>query len=107
MESRPREIRLYERENGRVPFDDWILTIKDHKIRGIILRRLDRVEAGNFGDCEPVGEGIFELRVNYGPGYRVYFGEDGDLVVLLHGGDKSSQGKDIKIAKDFWRDYNA
>ena len=71
------------------------------------MRRMDRIENGNFGDCYPVGEGVSELRIDVGPGYRIYFGQDGDLVVLLHGGDKSTQEKDIKMAKRFWRDYNA
>jgi putative addiction module killer protein len=65
------------------------------------------VSQGNLGDCEPVGEGVSELRIDIGPGYRVYFGEDGDDVILLGGGDKSTQAADIKSAKERWRDYNA
>lgn len=77
------------------------------KIYGIILARIKRVEGGNLGDCEPVGEGVSELKIDVGPGYRVYFGQDGDEVVLLYGGTKKTQDKDIKTAKEYWRDYNA
>jgi putative addiction module killer protein len=65
-----------------------------------------RLESGLYGDCEPVGEGVSELRMFFGPGYRVYFGEDGDdIVILLCGGDKSSQRRDIKAAKAYWKEY--
>lgn len=77
------------------------------KAYGIIMRRIDRVESGNFGDCRAVGEGVSELRVDEGPGYRVYFGVDGDLVVLLNGGPKKTQSSDIKTAHEYWKDYNA
>ena len=81
--------------------------LEGKKIHGIILTRLDRVQNGNFGDCQSVGEGVSELRIDFGPGYRVYFGQDGDRVILLHGGRKNRQSKDIVKAKEYWRDYNA
>lgn len=68
--------------------------------------RLDRVSLGNFGDCRNVGEGVQELRVDYGPGYRVYFGQEGTtIVLLLCGGDKGTQTRDIQIAQVYWREY--
>lgn len=71
-----------------------------------ILARLARVRLGNLGDCKPVGEGVSELRVDYGPGYRVYFGQKGrTLVVLLCGGDKRTQDRDIRLAKLYWREF--
>lgn len=74
---------------------------------GTILNRLDRVQTGNFGDCKNLKDGIRELRIDVGPGYRLYFGEDGDLVILLTGGTKQSQDRDVLIAKKYWSDYNA
>jgi putative addiction module killer protein len=71
-----------------------------------ILARVSRLQQGNYGDCEPVGEGVSELRLFFGPGYRVYFGEhDNAIVVLLCGGDKDSQSKDIQQAKAYWQEY--
>ena len=68
--------------------------------------RLDRLEGGNFGDCQSVGSGVFELRLHFGPGYRVYFGEvDRTIVLLLCGGDKSTQTRDIQRAKTYWLEY--
>ena len=81
-------------------FADWIKKLKDFRAQARIADRIDRLAAGNPGDVMPVGEGVSELRVNYGPGYRVYFIRDGSVVyVLLCGGDKSSQDKDILLAK--------
>ncbi len=74
---------------------------------GVILTRLDRVEAGNFGDCSPVGTGVHELRIDLGPGWRVYFGVDGEFIILLGGGKKRTQSRDIKTAKKYWEEYNA
>ena len=72
------------------------------------MTRLDRVADGNFGDCEPVGEGVSELRIDFGPGYRIYFGQIGnEIVVLLAGGTKQAQKADIKLAKAYWRDFSA
>lgn len=72
-----------------------------------VLSRLDRVEDGNLGDHAHVGEGVWELRIHHGPGYRVYYGEDGDLIVVLMGGTKATQPNDIATAKEYWADYNA
>ena len=73
-----------------------------------VLARLARVRQGNPGDCKPVGEGVSELRVDYGPGYRVYFGQQGQtLVVLLCGGDKRTQDRDIRLAKLYWHEFKA
>jgi len=81
-------------------FSDWMVGLRDHRARAKIAARIDRPALRNPGDVEPVGEGISELRIHYGPGYRVYFVSRGKtLVVLLCGGDKSTQSKDIKTAK--------
>jgi putative addiction module killer protein len=81
-------------------FRKWRLRLKDHRARAIIASRLDRLAQGHSGDAEPVGEGVSELRIHYGPGYRVYFQKRGStIVVLLCGGDKSTQAKDVRTAK--------
>jgi putative addiction module killer protein len=83
-----------------------LLKIRDKTIRIRILARLLRVENGNYGDYKSLKDGVFELRFTYGAGFRVYFGEDGDkIVVLLCGGDKSTQTEDIEKAKVYWRNY--
>ena len=85
-------------------FDSWFTGLKDPQAVRRIQVRIDRAEDGNFGDCEPVGEGVSEMRIHYGPGYRVYFVQRGlELVILLAGGDKSTQPKDIKSALDMAR----
>ena len=81
-------------------FDRWLSGLRDRRAVARIAARLDRMAAGNPGDVQPVGEGVSELRINYGPGYRVYFIQQGPvLIILLCGGDKSTQSKDIKQAK--------
>ena len=81
-------------------FDSWFEKLRDRQARARIQARIDRIELGNFGDVEPVGEGVSELRIFYGPGYRVYFTKQSSVVVvLLIGGDKSYQSKDIEKAK--------
>ena len=80
-------------------FDDWFSALRDRYGKLRIQARIDRAELGNYGDCAPVGEGVSEMRIHVGPGYRVYFVERGlEIVILLAGGDKSSQAKDIKAA---------
>lgn len=85
-------------------FDTWFGNLKDKQAHRRIQARIDRAEDSNFGDCEPVGEGVSEMRIHCGPGYRIYFTKRGiEIVVLLAGGDKSSQTKDIKIALELAR----
>lgn len=106
MEAQEREIEYYETADGTHPFRDWLLSLRDKEGRRKIKTRIDRVSLGNFGYCEAVGEGVMELKIDFGPGYRVYFGQAGNkLVILLHGGDKSSQRRDIKTAHEYWADY--
>lgn len=94
--------------DGKYPFSEWLDSLPDIKTKAIIRARLDRVEEGNLGDCEPVGEGVFELRIHYGQGYRLYFGQDKKIIIiLLLGGDKSTQGKDIEKAKEYWKNYKS
>jgi putative addiction module killer protein len=81
-------------------FAEWMVGLRDIRARAKIAARIDRLAFGNPGDVEPVGEGVSELRIHFGPGYRVYFKRQGPtLIVLLCGGDKSTQAKDIKAAK--------
>lgn len=105
-----REVRKLELENGRVPFDDWFDSLRDMRFQAAVDSRLARVRAGNFGDRKSVGGGVCELRINAGPGLRIYYGEYGkELVILLGGGDKATQARDINRAKQLWEqwlDYN-
>ena len=103
-----RTVRNYVSLQGRVPFEDWLQSLRDRKARAIIRNRINRVRLGNMGDTEPVGEGVFELRIHYGPGYRVYYGElERVVVILLCGGTKRSQHRDIERAKMYWRDLRS
>jgi len=102
-------LEVYETDNGRFPYIEWenSLSIKD---RAIITARLDHIRQGNFGDCKPIkgkdSRGLSELRIHYGPGYRIYYGIIGNkIVLLLCGGDKGSQERDISKAKNFWKNY--
>ncbi|MCA9923805.1 MAG: type II toxin-antitoxin system RelE/ParE family toxin [Anaerolineales bacterium] len=93
-------------DNGRIPFREWIEGLRDRQARARIRVRLNRIRLGNFGDCKGVGSGVSELRIPHGPGYRVYFGRRGKtVVILLIGGDKKSQARDITLAKQYWNDY--
>jgi putative addiction module killer protein len=107
VEARPRQLEYYATEKNKVPFRDWLDSL-DPNTRGFVRTRLRRVENGNLGDSHGVGEGVCELVFDKkGPGWRIYFGQDGDVVVLLTGGNKKTQSKDIENAKTFWRDYRA
>jgi putative addiction module killer protein len=108
MEPAPRELLNYETVDGKCPFEEWLNGLKDVSGRAIIRKRLNRVRMGNLGNTRSLGDGVSELKIDFGPGYRVYFGEDGPrIVVLLVAGDKGSQKRDIEKAKTFWEDYNA
>lgn len=102
----PKTVLIYEDEQGNEPYTEWFKSLRDVQGRARIEARIRRLEAGLYGDCEPVGEGVSELRMFFGPGYRVYFGEEADnIVILLCGGDKSTQKQDIKTAKGYWKEY--
>jgi putative addiction module killer protein len=105
-DSHKKEVLLYQTAAGQIPFEKWFYSLKDRRARFIIRSRLDRLEYGNAGNYESVGKGVYELRIYFGPGYRIYFGElDGKLIILLCGGDKSSQKRDIQKAYQYWADY--
>jgi len=85
-------------------FDTWFADLKDKQAARRVQARIDRAEDGNLGDCEPVGEGVSEMRIHYGPGYRVYFVQRGiEIIILLAGGNKATQAKDIKTAVEIAR----
>lgn len=91
---------------GKDLFGEWLEGLADIMARAAVLKRIDRVEEGNLGDHRSVGQGVWELRIHYGPGYRVYYGEDGGkIILLLCGGAKRSQKKDIRSAHKLWSDY--
>jgi putative addiction module killer protein len=103
-----RNAKNYINAAGKRPFFEWLVRRTDGGARGRISARIRRIEEfGHYGDCEPVGDGVYELKFDAGPGYRVYFGIDGDEIILLGGGDKSTQVSDIRKAKGCWKDYNA
>ena len=101
-----KKLRFYQTENGKEPFKNWLESVKDKAAMAQINNRVRRLALGQRGDCKRVGNGVFELRIHYGPGYRVYFSEQGkELVILLLGGDKGSQKRDIKQATLYWKNY--
>ena len=100
------EVRHYLTAAGDDPFDEWICALQDRQARIRIVKRIDRLERGLFGDVEFCGEGVWELRVDWGPGYRVYYARSGrQIILLLLGGDKRKQDQDIKRAKEYWHEY--
>jgi putative addiction module killer protein len=100
------ELVYYRDENGRSPFIEWITVLRDKIAKSRIAARLRQIESGNFGDAKPVGEGVTELRIHIGAGYRVYRARHGQQWgILLCGGDKNSQPKDIAPAKTLWEEW--
>lgn len=100
---RRNKIELYVDPSGKSPFKKWIGRLKDRRGIERIESRVERVCAGNLGDYRYVGEGVFELRIDYGPGYRLYFSQKtSGVIIILYGGDKSTQEKDIKKAQTYW-----
>lgn len=99
-------LRFYRDRSGNEPFKEWLLGLKDLKAASIINNHVRRLSIGHKGDFKKIDKRIYELRIHFGPGYRVYFAEQGnELVILLLGGDKKSQKRDIKQAKLCWSDY--
>lgn len=102
------DVRTYEQESGVIPFDKWVSKLRDRRAMARIVQRIKRVQEGNLGATSSVGGGVHELKIDYGPGYRVYFGREGDeIVILLCGGTKATQSGDIATAKAYWADYEA
>ena len=100
------ELIRYQREDKREPFTQWLEAIRDKTAQARVRVRLRQLQAGNFGDSEPVGEGVSELRIHIGAGYRAYVARHGTaIVLLLCGGDKASQAADIKRAKAYFADW--
>lgn len=105
-EIQPKQVIIYANQDGDEPFSQWIDKLRNHQGKRRILQRLRRLEQGNYGDVAPIGDGLSELRMFFGSGYRIYFGEDGEnIVIVLCGGDKSTQEKDIENAKAYWKEY--
>jgi putative addiction module killer protein len=99
------KLSVYETEDGVCPFSDWFDGL-DAQAAAKVTTALLRMETGNPGDVKSVGDGVSERRITFGPGYRVYFGQDGaDIVILLCGGTKKRQSKDIAAAKTLWAEY--
>ncbi|MEE9452664.1 MAG: type II toxin-antitoxin system RelE/ParE family toxin [Gammaproteobacteria bacterium] len=100
------KIEIYIAPTGKKPFVDWLESLKDKSIRYRIKERLDRVALGNLGDYKTIEKSVYEFRFDFGSGYRIYFGKQGNnIILLLCGGDKSSQKKDIKQAIAHWGNY--
>ncbi len=97
---------LYETQDGTIPYEEWFYSLRDVNIRSRIRTRINRLFRGNFGDSKSIGKGVFELRFHFGSGYRIYFGIDQQtMVILLLGGDKGTQRRDIEFAFAYWSDY--
>jgi len=108
MQTQPQTVLIYENEVGKHPYIEWFSDLKDRQARAKIETRIARLEAGNFGDTKSVGDGVVELRIDYGPGYRLYIGRDGNTtVILLCGGDKATQDQDITLAQKYWKHYRS
>ncbi len=106
MDAQPQRVEIYETVDGKSPFKTWLRGLRDQHAIQRLRARLARLRLGNYGDSRTVGEGVVELRIHFGPGYRVYLGRDGDeVVILLIGGDKGTQDRDISKAKSYWKNY--
>lgn len=100
------EVKAYQDAAGCKPYADWLASLTDNKTKARILARVNRMAAGNFGDCKPLRDGVQELKLDFGPGYRVYLSKQGPvLVLLLCGGDKSDQSRDIGRAIAYLKDW--
>ena len=99
------EIEFFEDYDGKEPFTEWFKSLKDAMARIKLRQKLDRMAKGNFGDVEPVGKGVSESKIDYGPGYRIYFVDLKKKILILHGGDKRTQAKDIKKSHEYYKEY--
>lgn len=100
------EVQDYLTADGQDPYTQWLGGLVDRQARARVLVRVNRMAAGNFGDCKPLANGLWELRIDWGPGYRVYYAQAGKrLILLLVGGDKRKQQADITAALAYWTDW--
>lgn len=106
MEATPKVVEIYETPDGLRPFTEWLNSLRDIKAKAKIIKRIERLQLGNLGDYKSVGKGVCELRIDYGAGYRIYFGQIGNtIVVILCGGNKDNQEQDIISAQSYWENY--
>lgn len=106
--AKPKRIEIYIAPDGKIPYEKWYDSLKDQRARREVDKRLERLSLGNFGDHHSItdGNGLAELRITYGPGLRIYYGEtETEIVLLLCGGTKGSQKKDIQLAKEYWQEF--
>jgi len=104
MTDTPYRLEYYLEDDGGAPFKEWLSNLRDRNAHAKISARLNRAKLGNFGNVKALGDGVNELKIDYGPGYRVYYAMAGRTVILLLiGGDKSTQKEDIKVAKAYWK----
>lgn len=106
FDGQPKRVLIYETLDGSCPFDEWLTDLRDREARNRIIKRVARLRGGNPGDYKSVDEGVYELRIDYGPGYRLYVAlSENEIVLLLFGGDKTTQQRDIDQAHAHWREY--
>lgn len=97
----------YLTNDGHDPFKEWLQNLADRTAKARVLVRIQRMAAGNFGDCKPIADGVWELRIDHGPGYRVYYARAGaKLILILVGGDKRKQQAEIETALEYWKNWN-
>ena len=102
------ELLRYQGKDGREPLTVWLHRLRDRQAHAHVLARLDRLENGNFGQCRALQSGVWELKIDHGPGYRVYYGQVGKtILLLLCGGDKRSQQADIDRAVAYWKEFRS
>ena len=105
-EVHPKDVQEYIAPDGNIPFTKWLDSIRDKKTQAIITKRVDRLRHGIFGDCKKIEGSLYELRIHYGAGHRVYFVDwDRVIIILLCGGDKRTQKRDIQRAKTYWEEF--
>lgn len=107
MDAEKKTVAYYQTTQGEQPYKKWRDAFTDKEAKAAIDARIARLRSGNFGKSKPIGEGASESKIDLGPGYRIYYGVDGPNIILLLGGDKSTQVADIKVAKALWADYRA
>lgn len=101
------QVEDYKTEDGQIPFKDWLSGLADRQAKARVITRVQRMANGNLGDCKPLQDGVWELRIDHGPGYRIYYAKAGKkLLLLLIGGDKGKQQFDIDKAIGYWKDWN-